>query len=85
VSTPPFDKALSTFLLSARFAFLTSDLDIPCDVAEVSDPIEVAAGSLLCDQELMDVTTINAPLANLSVLIAFMSYLQVKRRSRLVD
>jgi hypothetical protein len=73
-STPLFDSALSTFLLSARFAFLTSDLDIPWDVADVSDPAEVAAGSLLCDQALKDAARITALLANLSVLIAFISY-----------
>lgn len=74
VSTPLFDSALSTFLLTARFAFLTSDLDIPCDAADVADAVDVAAGSLLCDQAFKDAARINPLLANLSALIAFIAY-----------
>jgi hypothetical protein len=77
-STPPFDSALNTLLLSARFAFLTEDFDGACVAAP--DSFDMAAGSLLCDHALAAATRINVPPASPSVLFACIAVSVVSMR-----
>jgi hypothetical protein len=68
VLTPPFERARSTFLLSARFACLVA-LALP----SAAGAADVAGDSLLCDHALIDTITINAPPANLIVSMNFIA------------
>lgn len=60
VATPPFERARSTFLLSARFACLVA-LALP----SAAGAVDVAADSLVWGHALIDANAISAPLANL--------------------
>jgi hypothetical protein len=71
VSIPPFESALRTFLLRARFSFLIEDLD--CVEVDALDSVDVVVGSLLWDHALNEAVRINTTPANLIVLFAFIT------------
>ncbi|WP_429574025.1 hypothetical protein [Paraburkholderia sp. UCT70] len=68
-----FMSAARTFLLSARSPCLEL-VEAPLPGVAVEDAAGALPGSPGCDHALMDVVTINAPTASLSMLITFIAF-----------